>query len=253
MSEYGAESGYPFFTDIIAIAYDCPHCKAHDYKAPDADDQMLRQKAMADYNQIRSSLPIPDQGIPAGYNTNQILNHGYKKFRDLFNDRQLLCLGIFDKTIRKILRGKRFNNHIYNLLAKRLPNGRYGSIQVESEDTVRAYPVTDISLVDSVHPLLRCSDSRNLDFIPDESVDLVLSVAGYFEITKKRNGWWSELYRQKWEMKMKEKQKADLLLSSAFLIKIMFHRGRYHKSEAAYYHGHWVLYWPADQFFQRES
>lgn len=27
------------------------------------------------------------------------------------------------------------------------------------------------------------------------------NVAGDFEITKKRNGWWSELYRQKWEIK----------------------------------------------------
>lgn len=249
LSEYESGSGYPFLTDIIAIEYDCPHCKAHDYKAPDADDQMLRQKAMADYNRIKASLPVPEQDIPAGFNTNQILNHGYRKFRDLFNDRQLLCLGLllqaineirdksvqlwlqlafsgmlemnnmfcryqqnaykicniffnhayvpiampvencvwgarlgtgtFDKTIRKILRGKRFNDHIYDLLAKKLPNGRYGSIQVESKDTVRAYPVADFSQVDSVHPLLRCSDSRNLEFIPDESVDLVLTDPPY--------------------------------------------------------------------------
>ena len=102
LSEYESGSGYPFLTDIIAIEYDCPHCKAHDYKAPDADDQMLRQKAMADYNRIKSSLPVPEQDIPAGFNTNQILNHGYRKFRDLFNDRQLLCLGLLLQAINEI-------------------------------------------------------------------------------------------------------------------------------------------------------
>jgi hypothetical protein len=31
-------------------------------------------------------------------------------------------------------------------------------------------------------------------------LDNIEDVAGDFEITKKRNGWWSELYRQKWDI-----------------------------------------------------
>ena len=31
-------------------------------------------------------------------------------------------------------------------------------------------------------------------------LDNIKDVAGKFEITKKRNGWWSELYRQKWNI-----------------------------------------------------
>ena len=31
-------------------------------------------------------------------------------------------------------------------------------------------------------------------------LDNIEDVAGDFEITKKRNGWWSELYRQKWNI-----------------------------------------------------
>ena len=31
-------------------------------------------------------------------------------------------------------------------------------------------------------------------------LDNIEEVAGDFEITKKRNGWWSELYRQKWNI-----------------------------------------------------
>ena len=249
LSEYETETGYPFASDIIAIEYYCPHCQAHDYKAPDADDFALRQKAINDFIELEHLLPIPDQDIPAGYNTNQILNHGYKKFRDLFNERQLLCLGLllkeinelqdktiqlwlqlafsgmlemnnmfcryqqnaykicniffnhayvpiampvencvwgtklgtgtFIKTVQKILLGKRFNNKIYDISAKKLSNGKYDSIQIENGDTVNAFPTTDISMLDPSHPLLRCSDSRDLSFIPNESVDLVLTDPPY--------------------------------------------------------------------------
>jgi len=249
LSEYTSEQGYPFSTDIIAIEYCCPHCGAHDYKAPDQEDFALYQKALADYIAISDSLPVPDQKIPVGYNTNQILNHGYQKFSDLFNPRQLLCLGLllqeinnvkdkniqlwlqlafsgmlemnnmfcryqqnaykicniffnhayvpismpvencvwgaklgtgtFDKTIKKILRGKKFNNKIYDLSVKKLCNGRYDSVQIENGDTVGAFSTTDIAQLDSQHPVLRCSDSKKLSFIPDSSVDLVLTDPPY--------------------------------------------------------------------------
>lgn len=249
LAEYGADTGYPFATDIIAIEYYCPHCKSHDYKAPDYDDFELQEKATQDFNELKAELPIPDQIIPAGYNTNQILNHGYKKFSDLFSNRQLLCLGLllkeinnvndkdaqlwlqlafsgmlemnnmfcryqqnaykicniffnhayvpvsmpvencvwgtklgtgtFDKTIKKISRGKKFNENIYDLKAKIASNGRYESVQVPSEDTVLATPVSQYSKISSTKPLLTCGDSRNLSFVPDKSVDLVITDPPY--------------------------------------------------------------------------
>lgn len=249
LSDYRPESGYPFATDIIAIEYYCPHCKSHDYKAPDSEDIQLYEKAKLDFEKIEDSLPLPSQVIPEGYNTNQILNHGYRKFRDLFNDRQLLCLGLllqainnvedknvqlwlqlafsgmlemnnmfcryqqnaykicniffnhayvpitmpvencvwgaklgtgtFIKTIQKIIRGKHFNNNIYDLSVKKASNGRYDSVKIENGDIVSSMPVTEFSMVDSKHPLLKCSDSRRLDFIPNDSVDLVLTDPPY--------------------------------------------------------------------------
>lgn len=249
LSDYGEETGYPTLTDIIAIEYCCPHCKSHDYKAPDEDDIRLLKEAKSDFNKLENILPIPDQLIPEGYNTNQIRNHRYRRFRDLFNERQLLCLGLllqaindvedkniqlwlqlafsgmlemnnmfcryqqnaykicniffnhayvpiampvencvwgaklgtgtFDKTVQKILRGKRFNTSIYDLSAKKLANGRYDSVQIENGDTVEAYPVTDFAKLDGKHPLLNCSDSRTLNIIPDETVDLVLTDPPY--------------------------------------------------------------------------
>ena len=249
LSDYSLESGYPFETDIIAIEYCCPHCGAHDYKKPDINDLELFNKAREDFKNLKTSLPIPEESIPEGYNTNQILNHGYKKFQDLFNERQLLCLGLllqainqvenksvqmwlqlafsgmlemnnmfcryqqnaykicniffnhayvpiampvencvwgaklgtgtFDKTIKKILRGKKFNEEIYDISVKKLANGRYDSIQILNGDVVNAKAVTEYSMLDSKHPLLKCSDSRDLSFIPDESIDMVLTDPPY--------------------------------------------------------------------------
>lgn len=249
LSDYSTESGYPFATDVVAIEYYCPHCKAHEYKSPDEDDIQLFRKAKEDFSVLEKELPIPNQLIPEGYNTNQIRNHRYRRFRDLFNERQLLCLGLllqeinnvedkdvqlwlqiafsgmlemnnmfcryqqnaykicniffnhayvpiampvencvwgakfgtgtFDKTVQKILRGKRFNKNIYDLSAKKLANGQHDSIQIKNGDTVETTPVTDYANIDGKHPLLRCSDSRRLDFIPDETVDMVLTDPPY--------------------------------------------------------------------------
>ncbi len=84
--------GYPFATEIVAIEYYCPHCKSHDYKSPTKQDIELYLKACADFESDHKK--IPNTEIPNGYNTNQIINHGYTKFSDLYNKRQLLCLSI---------------------------------------------------------------------------------------------------------------------------------------------------------------
>lgn len=92
--------GYPFASDIVAIEYYCPHCKTHDYKTPNKSDIELYKKACEDFE--KNHKRIPNIEIPSGYNTNQIINHGYKKFSDLYNKRQLLCLSILFDEINKI-------------------------------------------------------------------------------------------------------------------------------------------------------
>lgn len=94
LSDLEETTGYPFDTDIVAIEYYCPHCGAHDYKAPEKIDFDNYNRASSDLKMFEDKLPIPQQEIPIGYNTNQILNHNYRKFKDLFNSRQLLCLGL---------------------------------------------------------------------------------------------------------------------------------------------------------------
>lgn len=102
ISEYTKDDGYPHETELIALEYYCPHCNSHDYKRIDKSDMQIYQNACQEYERIKGELPIPEQEIPLGYNTKQVLNHGYKKFSDLFNKRQLLCLGLLMQEINNI-------------------------------------------------------------------------------------------------------------------------------------------------------
>ena len=47
----------------------------------------------------RGSLPYPKGEIPKGFNTNQMIKHNYKKWHQMFNPRQLLCLSTLLKGI----------------------------------------------------------------------------------------------------------------------------------------------------------
>lgn len=244
LSDYTSESGYPLLTKLVAIEYYCPECRSHGYKKVDLEDIALYEEACSEYDRLSSQLPIPTPNIPVGYNTNQILNHGYRKFSDLFNKRQLLCLGLllkeinsikdketqfwlqlafsgmlemnnmfcryqanaykicniffnhayvpitmpvennvwgtklgtgtFIKTIAKIIRGKNFCSDIYDIATIKSS----GKIKVEkrfSTEKVECNPVSDIHELDINKPLLHCGDSRNLSFIPNQSVDMVLT------------------------------------------------------------------------------
>ena len=50
----------------------------------------------------RETLPIPDMAVRPGHNTNQARGYNYFNWRDFFNDRQLLCLGILLERILKV-------------------------------------------------------------------------------------------------------------------------------------------------------
>ena len=52
-----------------------------------------------------SSLPIPDDAIPPGHNTDQILRYGYRRWSQLFNERQLLALTTLADAIRRLSDG----------------------------------------------------------------------------------------------------------------------------------------------------
>jgi adenine-specific DNA methylase len=84
--------------EMFAVRYVCPE-HGEGFKQPDAGDLHAYRSAAARFAAIEGSLPIPDQDVPDGWKTGDILAHDYARWRDLFNPRQLLCVGTLLKEI----------------------------------------------------------------------------------------------------------------------------------------------------------
>ncbi|UQQ35581.1 DNA methyltransferase [Paenibacillus polymyxa] len=236
---------YPFKTKIIAQEYNCSHCGQHDYKKVDLNDIDLNNQASEELAKLRDTLPIPLQLIPHGYNTKQMINHGYLKFQEMFTDRQLLCLGLllkeidmvedddvkfwllvafsaslemnnkfcryqynawkisniffnhayvpltmpvennvwgsklgtgtFIKSVNKLIKGKEFNENIYDIFI----NSKGESDKKYSTDKVNMRLGESFAELDKNTAFLSTGDSRRLDFLPDNSVDIVLTDPPY--------------------------------------------------------------------------
>ena len=72
------------------------------YIKPTDYDYKLLNKAKKRLLEIKDELPLPDMAIREGHNANQARGYNYLYWRELFNDRQLLCLGILLRRILKI-------------------------------------------------------------------------------------------------------------------------------------------------------
>jgi len=91
---------------LWAIEYNCEACYAdHDgrqFKAPDAADLKRFDDAENLLHQTFKDLPIPDDEIPAGDETDRLHRWGYRKYKELFNERQLLGLGLLLRSILQV-------------------------------------------------------------------------------------------------------------------------------------------------------
>lgn len=67
-----------------------------------ADDFDRRLYREASSQLARQSDWYPEVRIEPGYNTQQVLNYGYTHWHQMFNDRQLLCLGLLARRIQEI-------------------------------------------------------------------------------------------------------------------------------------------------------
>jgi putative DNA methylase len=78
-----------------------PNCKMYaklvlrkngqkEYLPIDLYDLKLYDEVASQVSKLKGK--IPELGIQAGYNTNQVLNHGYSKWNQFFNDRQMVSL-----------------------------------------------------------------------------------------------------------------------------------------------------------------
>lgn len=106
-----------FNTRLFALEYYCPLCDdegrdrevTKGYREPTEVDFESIEEARTQWseNDILDEY-VPDTKIPRGYMTtvegagNDVFRHGYRKWSDMFNDRQLLCLGELLKAIDSV-------------------------------------------------------------------------------------------------------------------------------------------------------
>ena len=86
----------PLPTRMFAIEYYCSHCDARAYKRIDPPDVALFEQAKGELPERWSDWLgrlIPDQEVMDGEKTGDLLRHNYRHFHQIFNERQLLCLG----------------------------------------------------------------------------------------------------------------------------------------------------------------
>lgn len=88
-----------------AIEYHCAPCKARHagrfYKVPSTEDLAQFGRAAARLASA-DDLPIPDDAIPEGDETNRLHRWGYGRYREMFNERQLLGLSLLLERILRV-------------------------------------------------------------------------------------------------------------------------------------------------------
>jgi putative DNA methylase len=103
---------------LFAIEYYCPICKPSHvgrfFKKPDSHDIKLVIEAERRWSRMHSKH-VPDDDIPSGDETNRLHRWGYKKYREMFNSRQLLGLELSAMFISRTS-----NERIRNALATNL-------------------------------------------------------------------------------------------------------------------------------------
>ena len=91
---------------LWAIEYYCSACKpGHEgrfFKSPDREDLEKYQEAKRTLEERQSEFLIPSAPIPLGDETKRLHRWGYKFFREMFNERQLLGLGLLLKRISAV-------------------------------------------------------------------------------------------------------------------------------------------------------
>jgi adenine-specific DNA methylase len=107
----GHDIAYPEFCAwppehlMWALEYHCEHCKpthrGRFFKAPGAADLELYESARSKL-EATPALVIPEQAIPEGDETTRLLRWGYRRYRDMFNERQLLGLATLLERVRAV-------------------------------------------------------------------------------------------------------------------------------------------------------
>jgi adenine-specific DNA methylase len=88
--------------EMFALEYWCSR-HGRGYKGVEDFDKELYRKACHEFEKEKASLPLPEGDIPAeGRSDPRPISFGMTRWTDLFNPRQLLCLGRLIKAVQQI-------------------------------------------------------------------------------------------------------------------------------------------------------
>lgn len=149
VNSYPDPSAGPPRHRMFAMEYYCRRCKAtHQgrfFKRPDDSDLANYDKAASLLNKIEAQN-IPEDGIPHGDETTRLLRWGYRHYREMFNDRQLLGLELSCRAIAQE-RDERIRNalitNLSDLLRYQNMLCRYDTMALKSLDifSVHGFPI----------------------------------------------------------------------------------------------------------------
>jgi len=97
------ESGPPSHR-LFGIEYSCSNCETHKgrwFKTADQSDLARYERATESLRKAKG-LPCPQEEIPDGDETKRLHRWGYRTYREMFNERQLLSLGLLVERIRAV-------------------------------------------------------------------------------------------------------------------------------------------------------
>ncbi len=150
VNTYASPEGGPPDHRMVAIEYFCPRCRsAHKgrfFKKPDEEDRRRYEEASIQFSAMQTRY-VPDDEIPSGDETDRLHRWGYSRYRQMFNQRQLLGIELSCRAI-----ANQANERIRNALATNLSDllryqnmlCRYDAMALKSLDifSVHGFPVS---------------------------------------------------------------------------------------------------------------
>ncbi len=163
------------------MEYHCPSCrsshKGRFFKVPDKADMKVWADAQSRWDRSRPQY-VPTDEIPKGDETNRLHRWGYRRYREMFNPRQLLGLELSCRCIRDV-KDERVRNalstNLSDLLRYQNMLCRYDSKALKSLDifSVHGFPVG----------LIQCES--NLLGVPSERGDGNVGSGGWSNVVSK--------------------------------------------------------------------
>lgn len=134
---------------LFAIEYYCPACKdshrGRFFKQPDDDDRARVADACGRWAHTRARF-VPTEEVPAGDESDRLHRWGYRYYREMFNERQLLGLELSCRRIEAV-KSERVRNalatNLSDLLRYQNMLCRYDAMALKSLDifSVHGFPV----------------------------------------------------------------------------------------------------------------